>query len=154
MTGYEFSVENGADNFLEVLPLYRRHYGEMQDRLRRDGFEIGDFDMRLDVYLEYWRAGHLINYVARKDGDVVGYANIYLTSDMHNGELIAEEDAIYVLPAHRNGTGRHLTRFVLADLKSRGVKRLNVTAVTDTRAVKLWQRIGFRPVAQTMTYTF
>jgi hypothetical protein len=44
--------------------------------------------------------------------------------------------------------------FVLADLARRGVKRLNVAAVTDLRAEKLWRRLGFKPTALQMTYTF
>lgn len=151
---YAFAIENGADNYPELVALYRQHYGEMAARLAGDGIAAPGFAMRLDVYLQYWRSGNLINYVARKDGAAVGYANIYLTHSMHNGAFIAKEDAIYMLPEHRNGTGRKLALFVLADLRKRGVAKLDVLAQTDPRAVKLWQRLGFRPVAQAMTYTF
>lgn len=154
MNGCTFSIENGADNFAELEPLYRRHYGEMRDRLASEGIAVADFCMRLDVYFAYWRAGHLVNYVARLDGRAVGYANIYLTASMHNSALIAKEDAIYMHPDHRNGNGRRLAKFVLADLRRRGVTKLDVLAQTDPRAVKLWQRLGFRPVGQAMTFTF
>lgn len=154
MSGYTFAVENGADNYLEIVSMYRRHYGEMQARLKAEGIVVADFAMRLNLYMERWRAGSLINYVARKDGVAVGYGNFYLTNDMHNGEFVSVEDAIYVVPEHRNGTGRHLAKFILADLKRRGVKRLNIKAVTDVRATKLWARLGFKPVATAMTYTF
>jgi GNAT superfamily N-acetyltransferase len=153
VTPYTFGVENGAENYPELEPLYRRHYGEMQKRLREEGIRVGDFNMRLDVYMDRWRAGSLINYVARKGRAAVGYANMYLTSSMHNREFIAKEDAIYVLPEHRNGTGRRLAKFVLADLKARGALRLDVLAQTDPRAVKLWQRLGARPVAVAMSFT-
>lgn len=152
--GYVLAVENGADNFAELHPIYRTHYGEMQARLKAEGFAMSDFNMRVDLYLQYWRSGQLINYVARNDGVAVGYANIYQTSSMHNGDFIAKEDAIYMLPAHRNGTGRELALFVLDDLRRRGMKKLDVLAQTDPRAVKLWRRLGFRPVAVAMTYTF
>lgn len=154
MNVYTYAVENGAENFAELLPLYRQHYGEMRARLARDGIPVAPFDMRLDVYMDYWRAGHLINYTVRKAGQAVGYGNFYVTNDMHNGELIAQEDALYMLPEHRNGAGRRLAKFVLEDLKARGVKRLNVSAVTDVRADHLWLRLGFKPTAQQMTYTF
>lgn len=154
MSEYIYGTENGADNLVELIPLYRQHYGEMRARLEKEGIPIAPFHMRLDVYLPYWREGNLINYTVRKDGMAVGYGNFYLTNDMHNGELIAQEDALYVVPEHRNGTGRRLAKFVLDDLKRRGVKRLNVSAVTDLRADKLWLRLGFKPTAQLMTYTF
>ena len=152
--GYAFAVENGADNFTELEPLYRQHYGEMQARLKADGIDVPAFNMRLDVYMSYWRAGHLVNYVVRKAGAVCGVANIYLTNDMHNGEFIAVEDAIYLLPEHRNGTGRLFSKFILADLKQRGVKRLNATVLTDLRVGKLWLRMGFVRTGDAMTYRF
>jgi GNAT superfamily N-acetyltransferase len=157
MGDYTFHVENGADNYPELEPMYRRHYGEMQKRLREQGINVGDFNMRLDVYMDRWRAGNLVNYVARHTSgsgrEAVGYANMYLTNSMHNHEFIAKEDAIYVLPEHRNGTGRKLAKFVLADLKARGALRLDVLAQTDPRAVKLWERLGARPVAVAMSFT-
>jgi len=151
---YTFSIENGADNYLEIEPLYRQHYSEMRERLGRDGVTISEYNPRLDVYFEYWRAGHLVNYIVRRDGVAVGYSNIYVTNDMHNRELIATEDTIYLLPEHRNGTGQRFSRFILADLKGRGVKRLSVTALTDLRVAKLWKRMGFKHTAHAMTYTF
>jgi ribosomal protein S18 acetylase RimI-like enzyme len=73
---------------------------------------------------------------------------------MHNSDLIAQEDTIYVVPEHRNGIGRKFTKVILAELKERGVKRLNVSAMTDLRATKLWKRLGFKELATQMTYTF
>lgn len=154
MNGYTYAVENGAENFVELQPLYRQHYNEMRARLAKEGIDIAPFHMRLDMYLSYWRAGNLVNYTCRKGGEVVGYANMYVTNDMHNGEPIAQEDALYMLPEHRNGAGRRLAKFVIEDLKERGMKRLNVSAVTDVRADQLWKRMGFKPTAQLMTYTF
>lgn len=152
--GYVFAVENGAENLRELEPLYRQHYAEMQARMDALGVHVAEFKMRLDVYMRYWDSGDLKNYTARKDGEAVGYSNVYLTHSMHNCELIAQEDAIYLLPQHRNGTGRRFAQFILADLKSRGVKRLNVQALTDLRVAKLWQRMGFKHTAHAMTYTF
>jgi GNAT superfamily N-acetyltransferase len=151
---YLFCIENGEKNYDELLPLYAQHYSEMKDRLAGQGVAVADFNMRLDVYLPGWRSGYIVNYVIRHDGKAVGYGNVYITNDMHNGELIAQEDALFVLKAHRNGIGRKLVHFVLQDLRGRGVKRLNVTAKTDLRVAKLWERMGFKPVATAMTYTF
>ena len=73
---------------------------------------------------------------------------------MHNDELIAQEDTIFVEPEHRNGIGRKLTKHVLADLEARGCKRISITAVTDTRLGPIWKRMGFKPTAEMMTYVF
>jgi GNAT superfamily N-acetyltransferase len=151
---YTFAVENGADNFAEVEPLYRQHYAEMERRLAGQGIAVDPFDMQVTEYFAYWRSGMLVNYTARHDGKVVGYANIYVVKSMHTGRRIAQEDAIYVLPEHRNGTGRLLSKFILADLRTRGVKKLGVIALTDLRVSKLWQRMGFKHTGHAMTYTF
>lgn len=151
---YQFCIENGAENYPEIEPLYRLHYSEMQDRLAGQGVVVADYNPRLDLYFQSWRSGHLVNYIIRHEGSAVGYGNVYITADMHNGEPIAQEDTVFVTKAHRNGVGKKLVQFVLADLKSRGVKRLNVMAMTDLRVEKLWRRMGFRPVAQAMTYKF
>lgn len=156
---YKIDLERGDLNLPELETLYRTHYGEMQARLEGDGFRVSDFDMRLDVYLDAWKTGRLLNFVARPvggedDGKAVGYANVYLTHDMHNRDFIATEDAIYVLPAHRNGLGRKIVKHALADLRARGVRRVNVNPVTDLRVAKIWQRMGFREVAVRMTFEF
>lgn len=151
---YGIGLERGDQNFADLEPLYRQHYGEMQDRLRADGMDVSDFDMRLDQYNAAWRGGWLLNFVVRHNGEAVGYSNVYLTNDMHNRDLIAQEDAVYVMPEHRNGIGRKLVLFVLDHLRERGVKRAYIEAVTDLRAEKLWRRIGFKEVATKMMYSF
>lgn len=135
--------------------LYRQHYGEMQLRLAGQGVNLPPYLPRLDQYFKAADEGYLLHYVVRAEtGDAVGYSNIYLTNDMHNGELIAKEDTIYLLPEHRNGVGRRFSKTILADLKRRGVVRLIVTAVTDLRVAKLWKRMGFREVGVEMVYNF
>lgn len=150
---YAFSLENARETCDEMYPLYARHYAEMQDRLHRDGVEIPDFKPRLESYFKAADAGYFLHYVIRiESGQAVGYCNMYLTQDMHNGELIAKEDTLYVLPEHRNGIGRKLVIEVRKDLQAKGVKRIFVQPVTDLRVGKIWERMGFRPVAQVMVY--
>lgn len=151
---YTISLERGDLNYQELEPLYRQHYGEMQRRLAEAEVHIGEYNPKLADYFTAWAEGWLLNFVVRLDGKPVGYSNVYLTNDMHNGELIAMEDTIYILPQHRNGIGRKLAKAVLEELKGRGVKRLEITAVTDVRATKLWARMGFREVATQMRYVF
>ena len=151
---YEIGLERGDLNYSELEPNYRRHYAEMKVRLEADGHEVSDYAPRLHQYFEAFRSGHLLNYVARFDGVPVGHANVYLTQDMHNGDLMAQEDTLYVVPEHRNGLGKKLVQHVLRDLERRGCKRVVVSAVTDLRVAKIWRRMGFRDLAQMMTYEF
>ena len=151
---YTFHLGKHRETFDELEPLYRQHYAEMVERLAKDGINYPPYNPRWD---EYWRAsdrGDLLTFILRHDGKAVGCSNVYLTNDMHNSELIAQEDTIYVVPEHRNGIGKKLTKIILAELKERGVKRLHVSAMTDLRATKLWKRIGFKESATQMIYTF
>lgn len=126
----------------------------MQARLEQDGIPIEDYNPRLKQYFEAMDGGWLLTYVVRLDGAAVGYGNVWLTQDMHNSALIAMEDTIYMDRPHRNGMGKTLVKFILADLKGRGVKRASITPVTDLRVAKIWIRMGFKPTAQLLTYIF
>ena len=151
---YEIGLEPGHVSYAELEPIYRTQYAEMQKRLASEGVRIGAYKPRLDEYFKAFEGGWLLNFVVRLDGVPVGYSNVYLTNDMHNGEFIAQEDSVYVLPAHRNGIGRALIKFVLAELEKRGVKRASITTVTDLRVGKLMGRLGFKSVATLMTRSF
>ena len=151
---YTIALEGFSASYPELESLYRAHYGEMCTRLQTDGIACSPFKPRLDVYEKASTDGWLLTFVLRADGQTVGYSNIYVTNDMHNGDLIAQEDTIYVLPEHRKGAGRMLIKAVHAELKQRGVKRLNVTTMTDLRVSKLLSRMGYQHVAHAMTLNF
>jgi GNAT superfamily N-acetyltransferase len=151
---YTFHLGKHRESFEELEPLYRQHYDEMVERLAKDGIPYSPYNPRWN---EYWRAsdgGWLLTFILRHEGKAVGCSNVYLTNDMHNGDLIAQEDTIYVLPEHRNGIGKKFVRVILDELKERGVKRVSVAALTDLRVAKLWKRMGFKEAAVQMIYTF
>ena len=151
---YIITVEKFSDTYKELEPLYREHYGEMAARLETQGINYSPYNPRLDSYIKSGDEGWLLTFVLRCEGMVCGYSNVYLTNDMHNGDLISQEDTVFVLKEHRNGIGKKLVQFVLQELKSRGVKRLIVSAMTDLRATKLWGRMGFKEAATQMIYEF
>lgn len=154
MSEYTFAIVNGHEWHDRLEPLYKQHYAEMQARLKSDGVPLGPYNPNLRDYHAAMDSGLMATFIVTFGETVVGYSNIWITPDMHSQELIASEDTIYMLPEHRNGTGKKLAKFILAELGSRGVKRVNISPVTDLRVGKIWQRMGFKPVAQLMTYTF
>lgn len=151
---YAFSLENLVDVYAEIEPLCREHYAEMCKRLTGEGLSCSPYAPRLDQYFAAAARGDLLTFMARLDGKPVGYINVYITNDMHNHDRIAMEDMIYVTKAHRNGLGKKLVEYGLQQLKARGVKHLDVAALTDLRVEKLWKRMGFKPVATQMRYVF
>jgi len=152
---YEITLENFRETYNELEPLYRQHYSEMVERLKADGVDdYSPYNPRLDEYVRAGDGGWLLTFVLRLDGQAVGYSNVYLTNDMHNQDLIAQEDTIFVLKEHRNGVGKKMVKLILEELRSRGVKRVLVSAMTDLRVAKLWRRMGFKDVATQMIYKF
>lgn len=151
---YAFHLVNGHEFHPVLEPLYKQHYAEMQKRLETDGHPVGDYKPQLERYFSAMDSGELLTFIVVKDETVVGYSNIWVTTDMHNSEPIAQEDTVYMLPEHRNGVGRKLVKFILEFLSNLGVKRVTISPVTDLRVGKIWSRMGFRPVAQLMTYHF
>lgn len=151
---YTVSLRSFEDTYLGLEPLYRRHYGEMRERMSALGVETSAYNPRLDEYVRASRGGYLLTFVLEADGDPVGYCNVYITNDMHNRDLIAREDAIYVVPEHRHGAGRMLAGEVHKELKRRGVLRMDISTSTDLRVAKWLQRQGYKHTAHCMTITF
>jgi len=151
---YTFHLGGFKETYEELEPLYRQHYAEMVARLEEQGIPCSPYNPRLDQYIKAGNEGWLLTFILRNEGKAVGYSNVYVTNDMHNGDLIAQEDTIFVLKEHRNGVGKKLVRIILDELKERGVKRVSVAALTDLRVAKLWKRMGFKEAAIQMMYTF
>lgn len=152
---YQIGLEDFRDTLKDIFPLYCEHYAEMRARLKSEGIETSEFNPRLDAYCKAAEVGQLLHFVVRgEDGAPVGYSNLYLTNDMHNGDLIAKEDTVFVTKGHRNGVGRKLMQYIIGALRAHGVKRGHVTAVTDPRVVKLWTRMGFKPAGMSMIFNF
>jgi len=151
---YVIALEKFTDTYLELEPLYRQHYKEMTDRLAQGGVIYPPYNPRLHDYGRACENGSLLTFVLRLNNVACGYVNVYVTNDMHNNDLIAQEDTVFVLKEHRNGVGKMLIKFGIEELRKRGVKRLNVSAMTDLRVAKLWKRMGFKEVATQMTYEF
>lgn len=148
------TLENIETTYTELEPLYCQHYNEMQERLRQEGLETSLYNPRKDVYFKAGAEGWLLTFVLRYEGCAVGYCNIYLTNDMHNQDFIAQEDTIYVVPEHRKGAGRLLSQKVHAELKSRGVKHMDVTTATDLRVSAWLKRQGYQHIADVLRITF
>jgi len=151
---YKVTRPSFEESYLRLEPLYRRHYGEMRERMQSLGVETSPYNPRLDEYIRASRGGWLLTFVLDFGEDPVGYCNVYVTNDMHNRDLIAREDAIYVVPEHRHGAGRMLAGEVHKELKKLGVLRMDISTSTDLRVSKWLERQGYKHTAHCMTITF
>jgi hypothetical protein len=110
---YTIALEKFKQTYVELEPLYRQHYAEMTSRLAEQGVIYSPYNPRLDKYGEACDGGWLLNFVVRCDGVAVGYSNVYVTNDMHNHDLICQEDTVFVLKEHRNGIGKKLVQHII-----------------------------------------
>ena len=153
-TEYKVTMESMEETYPELEPLYKQHYEEMTVRMAECGIDISPYNPRKDAYFKAGNGGWLLTFVLRFKGEAVGYCNIYITHDMHNYDLIAQEDTIYVIPEHRNGAGGVLVDATHDELRKRKVKRASVTTSTDLRVAKWLERKGYKHTAHHMTINF
>ena len=89
-----------------------------------------------------------LQWVAEREGSVVGYLMSWLVADeLHIGNIA-------VAPAaQRQGIGRELLRFCLDDAAARGVAYATLEVrVSNGRAIRLYEAFGFTPVAMRRRY--
>ena len=154
LSDYVFGIEKLTDTIADTDRLWREQFAQMNERLSAAGVKTYPYNPNYKGYLASNDAGILIYYTARRHGKLVGHSTIYLFNSMHDQTLMAREDTIFVTAEHRKGVGRLLTKFILQDLKSRGVTRGIVQVITDLRVEKLWNRMGFKTTGVTMQIDF
>ena len=96
--GYTFQAERARSILAELAPLHEAQWGETE-RYRsgipmRPDFEIG---------LGEERAGRLLQFTIRRDGQLVGHLRLYLATSRHTQTLFSTEDTYYIDPGHRGG---------------------------------------------------
>lgn len=155
MKNYSVTADRFDLTYKELEPLYRQHFAERKARYDAEGIQSGEYNPQLDTYFDYAQRGILVTFIARDGVAPIGYSNIYIVNDMHDGERIAQEDAIYVLPQHRGtGAGDFLVRFVHAYMKEQKVKRLNITTSTDLKVANWLKKHGYKHTAHCMMISF
>jgi ribosomal protein S18 acetylase RimI-like enzyme len=93
--------------------------------------------------------------LAERDGELIGYAMVavapvaetLMPDTWRTGELVAEIETLSVRPSARGeGVGSALLDRIDAELESAGVRDVLIGAlVTNSDAIRLYERRGFRP---------
>lgn len=134
-------VTNINEVFDDLKYLHRAHWRETEQYRR------ATFNPQYDLLLRYWASGMLAIWGVFDDAKMVGHLTYYLAPSMHTGELMATEDALYVLPSYRNGVGQKLVYTSLTELHARGVKEVWATTKPENRVGLMLKRVGFKHVA-------
>lgn len=94
--------------------------------------------------LDYWCAGDKKTYLAEIDGDIVG---TFIIKDNFPdlGSHVANASFMTKPNAFGQGIGRTMAEFSLNEAKRLGYKAMqfNIVVKSNTRAVRLWQKLGF-----------
>ena len=146
---YTISLEDYNDTLQELMPMYRRAYEEMLGFVPESS-NRQEFNPWIEAYTLSNVEKTLLLFVVRKGTEAVGYCIMFVTRDLKDNQLMAYEDYIYLEPGHRNGLGKYLAKFIIAELAARGVKRVTVSVLKGTGLELVWSRLGFKVTATQM----
>lgn len=146
---YTISLEDYNDTLQELMPMYRRAYEEMLGFIP-EGLKRQEFNPWIEAYTLSNAEKTLLLFVVRKENVAVGYCLMFVTRDTKDNVLMAYEDYIYLEPGHRNGLGKYLAKFIIAELNARGIKRITVSVLKGTGLELVWSRLGFKVLATQM----
>lgn len=136
-------VESFIERLDELKPLLPGHWEELA--LNKDKVPL---DPQYEVYFQREQRGELIFVTLRKDGALVGYFIAFIAPGLHYKTcLTCTMDIFYLHPDHRGGTAAlRLFRFVMKELKRRGVNRAFFGSKMHKDSGRLFEALGFQPV--------
>ncbi len=146
-------VERMADILDELHALHLEHWQETEKH--RHGLPLSpDYP----AMLTRERAGRLLQFTARSlvDGALVGQCRMYLGTSLHTRTLFAQEDTLYLRPAHRGGfLAVHLLRYVERVLVDDiGVREIRADSKLVNNADVLMRRMRYRHVSNGFVKVF
>lgn len=144
MRGYVFAVERYADCLEELKDLHRLHW--METEKYRHALPL---DPDYDGFLRMEWHGDLLLFTIRKFGELVGQTTMKLSTSMHSGTRVANEDSLFLRADHRGNLFLMLSfiKYVTGVLEQVGVKEIRVSSKLVNGADKLMVRAGFDPFA-------
>ena len=98
-----------------------------------------------EEYAKLDAAGILRAFTARKDGKLVGYCVLTVSTSIHYSDhVFANNDVTFVLPEHRAGaTGYHLIKFAEDHCRDNGVSLMNINTKVHLPFDELLIGMGF-----------
>ncbi|XVJ69961.1 MAG: hypothetical protein HEQ39_10095 [Rhizobacter sp.] len=143
-SGYTIQAERLADILDEIHPLHVEHWAETERN--RHGIPLNpDYPFMLEAEC----AGRMVQFTMRApDGELVGNLRMYIALSRHTMTELAQEDTLYIKPAHRGGFDvLALIRFAERCMASIGIREFRVSSKLVNRADVLMRRAGCTPVA-------
>lgn len=134
-----FQAESFRAILDELHPLHEAHFAETEKHLQGQALRPNYAYMA-----ERERIGSLIQFTARRQGQLVGNCRMYLHTSLHTGVQVAEEDTLFLLPACRRGfAALRFLRFVEASLIGIGVREIRANSKVVNQAHRLMDYMGY-----------
>ena len=133
-----FAVEPLVDIWDEMMECAFAHW--LETSMYKNGETLCP---KLSRYQQYEKLGWYFEFVARHDGDFVGFCGMYLVPSMHTQEALATEDILYIKPEYRHGRNAlRFYQFIEVEMQQRGAKKIMLTAPPESVANKLLTHMG------------
>lgn len=150
---YVVAVERLADVLPEMHELHSLHWLETEKH--RHGFAL---DPDYAAMLADERAGRMIQFTVRElhEMRLVGNLRMYLAVSRHTKTVLAQEDTLFIEPAHRGGwvvmrLMRYAERVLVGQL---GVREIRADSKVINNADVLMRRLGYRHVSNVFVKVF
>jgi hypothetical protein len=141
---YVIQVERFRDIQEELHPLHVLHYAETE-RHRR-GIALAP---KYDRVRAMERAGGVVQFTARRHGELAAQLRLYLSESVHTASVVASEDALFLAPAHRPNAFLMiaLLRYAEQVLIDLGAHEIHANSKKVNNAAVLMRRLGYDEVA-------
>ncbi len=143
-----YAVEKWRDAAPEMEPILFQHWKEIAL-----GHDKVPLDIDRDKYNALCDSGILHIVTARDNGALIGYHVCMVVGHLHyKSTLHGMTDVYFILPEYRKGfTGIRLFKYVEAELKRIGVKKLFTATKKHLDMGKVFEHLGY--TATETTYT-
>jgi L-amino acid N-acyltransferase YncA len=104
-------------------------------------------DSSEEIAYDYWFGNKVISYVAEYDGKILGMYKL-IANQPDLGSHVANASFMVSSDSRGKGLGRLMGEHCLKEAKKAGFKAMqfNFVISTNTKAVSLWQNLGFEIV--------
>lgn len=133
-----YAKEKMADIIEEIKPLHLEQWQETE------GYRHGlEFKPDYGRYLQYSESDFYVILTVRRDGELVGHISLYITTSMHTGTKLAQEDTLFLTKSARGGrTAMRLFQFAEAWMTENGVKELYCSVKNGASSKRLLESMG------------
>jgi L-amino acid N-acyltransferase YncA len=135
------------DDFEGIWPIFQAVVA------RADSYVFSPDASRADAFA-YWFGAGVLSFVAEMDGRIAGMYKL-IPNQRDLGAHVANASFMVDPDVRRHGVGEALGRHCLEEARRRGFKAMqfNFVVSTNTGAVALWKKLGFK-IAGTLPKAF